>query len=45
MEILNQLIISKGLNFIFEKTYEKLREEINKISNMLNALRNAQLKQ
>ncbi len=42
MEVLNQLIISKELNFISEKTYEKLREEISKISNMLNALRKAQ---
>ncbi|MDO9275613.1 MAG: four helix bundle protein [Lutibacter sp.] len=43
MEILNQLILSKELNFIDEKDYEKLREDINKISNMLNALRKSQL--
>lgn len=43
MEVLNQLILSKELNFIIEKDYEKLREDINKISNMLNALRKSQL--
>tara|TARA_R110001583_G_scaffold36657_1_gene120678 strand:- start:1069 stop:1443 length:375 start_codon:yes stop_codon:yes gene_type:complete len=43
MEVLNQLIISKELNFISEENYEKLREDISKISNMLNALRKAQL--
>ena len=45
MEVLNQLIISKELNFISEDVYIKLREDIGKISNMLNALRKAQLKQ
>ena len=44
MEILNQLILSKELNFISENDYEKLRENIGKISNMLNALRKSQLK-
>jgi len=45
MEVLNQLIISKELNFISDEVYIKLREDIGKISNMLNALRKAQLKQ
>jgi len=45
MEVLNQLIISKELNFISEEDYIKLREDIGKISNMLNALRKAQFKQ
>ena len=36
MEVLNQLIISKELNFISEEVYIKLREDIGKISNMLN---------
>lgn len=45
MEILNQLIISKELNFIDEKNYLETREHIYKISNMLNALRKSQLKQ
>jgi len=45
MEVLNQLIISKELNFINEDNYIGLREYISKISNMLNALRKSQLKQ
>jgi len=45
MEVLNQLIISKELNFISEDNIEELREQVSKISNMLNALRKAQLKQ
>ena len=44
MEILNQLIISKELEFISEEEYLKIRERIYKISNMLNALKKAQLK-
>ena len=44
MEVLNQLIISKELNFITEDNYNNLREYISKISNMLNALKRAQLK-
>ncbi|MBL4904981.1 MAG: four helix bundle protein [Flavobacteriaceae bacterium] len=44
MEVLNHLILSKELNFISEEEYLKLRERIYKISNMLNALRKAQLK-
>jgi len=43
MEFLNQLIISKELNFISEENYDKLRVEIGKISRMLDALRNAQI--
>ena len=43
MEVLNQLIISKELNFISEEKYEKLRIEIGKISRMLNAFRKAQM--
>ena len=44
MEILNQLIISKELKFINEKSYLEIREHIYKISNMLNAMRKSQLK-
>lgn len=44
MEVLNQLIIAKELNYILEDNYKKLREIIGKVSNMLNALRKAQLK-
>lgn len=43
MEVLNQLILSKELNFISKNDYERLREDIGKISNMLNALKRAQL--
>lgn len=43
MELLNQLIISKELNFLDEKEYVILRAKIEKITNMLNALRKAQL--
>ncbi|WP_047545874.1 four helix bundle protein [Psychroserpens sp. Hel_I_66] len=43
MEILNQLIISKDLNFITEDNYTLARQKIEKTSNMLNALRNYQL--
>jgi len=43
MEVLNQLIIAKELNFINEKDYMGIRKQISKITNMLNSLRNAQL--
>ena len=43
MEVLNQIIISKELNFISEKDYILVREKLEKISNMLNELRNSQL--
>ncbi|PHS67527.1 MAG: four helix bundle protein [Flavobacterium sp.] len=43
MEVLNQIIISKELNFINEKDYSIIRESIQKIANKLNALRNSQL--
>lgn len=43
MEVLNQIIIAKELNFIQEEEYKLLRKEIEKISNKLNALRKSQL--
>ena len=43
MEVLNQFIISKELNFILEKDYILVREKIEKITNMLNALRKSQI--
>ncbi len=43
MEVLNQIIIARELNYIEENNYQLLRSEIEKISNMLNALRNSQL--
>jgi len=43
MEVLNQLIISKDLGFLTEDNYTLARHKIEKITNMLNALRNYQL--
>ena len=43
MEVLNQLIISKELNFISENDYILVRNKFEKTTNMLNALRKAQL--
>ncbi|WP_248723152.1 four helix bundle protein [Seonamhaeicola sp. ML3] len=43
MEVLNQIIISKELGYISEKDYILVRSKIEKITNMLNALRKAQL--
>ncbi len=43
MEVLNQLILAKELEFLSEESYNKLRTSIYKITNMLNALRKAQL--
>lgn len=43
MELLNQLIISKELNFISENDYILARQKLEKITNMLNSLRNKQL--
>jgi len=43
MEVLNQIIIAKELNFLNEDNYKIIRTEIEKISNKLNALRNTQL--
>ncbi|WP_142785749.1 four helix bundle protein [Changchengzhania lutea] len=43
MEVLNQIIIARELNFIDKNNYQILRTEIEKISNKLNALRKAQL--
>ncbi len=37
-EIINFLVLSKDLNFLFEKEYIKLRTDIEYISNQLNAL-------
>ena len=43
MEVLNQLIISKELEFISEKDYFELRNRVTKITNMLNSLRKSQI--
>ena len=44
IEVLNQLIISKELAFISENDFILARQKIEKRTNMLNLLRNAQLK-
>ncbi|KAB1069165.1 four helix bundle protein [Tamlana haliotis] len=43
MEVLNQIIIAKELNFIDDNNYQVIRSEIEKIANKLNALRRSQL--
>lgn len=43
VEALNQLIISFELNFISEDDYLKLRNQLESITNKLNALRNHQI--
>lgn len=40
LEFLNQAIISKELNFISDDSYLLLRDEIESITNKINALRN-----
>jgi four helix bundle protein len=40
VELLNQAIISKELNFISEENYKNVRLEIESITNKINALRN-----
>ena len=44
IELLNQSIISKELNFISEENYFDLRKDIESITNKINALRNHFLK-
>ena len=41
MEVLSQIIISKGLGFIENEQYYTIRQQIESISNKLNALKNA----
>jgi four helix bundle protein len=43
VEVLNQLILSFELDFIKEKDYLKLRQDIESVTNKLNGLRNYQL--
>ena len=43
MELLNQLIISKELEYIDEQIYIEIREKIEHIANQLNKLRSYQL--
>ena len=44
IELLNQSIISKELNFISEENYLDIRKDIESITNKINALRNHFLK-
>ena len=44
MEVLNQIIIAKEIEYINEDNYLKVRNDVEEISRMLNALRNSQLK-
>ncbi len=43
VEVLNQLILSFELDFIKEKDYLKLRQDIESVTNKLNGLRNYQI--
>ena len=43
MEVLNQLIISKELEFINEEDFLESRKQLSKITNKLNSLRKSQL--
>ena len=44
LELLNQTIVSKNLNFISEETYKNIRLDIESITNKINALRKHFLK-
>ncbi len=44
MEVLNQMIIAKDLEYVDEQDYTELRKQIEKIANKLNALRRSQLR-
>lgn len=43
VEILNQLILSKELNFLNEETYRELRKEVEDITAMINRLHKSTL--
>lgn len=42
MELLNQAIISYELNYILDQDYQVIRIQVQKVSYMLNSLRNSQ---
>ena len=44
MEVLNQIIISKNLNYISNETYILIREKIETLSRQLNAYKNSQIR-
>jgi hypothetical protein len=43
MEVLNQIIISRDLEYIGENDLDSYRTQVEKLANKLNALRNARL--
>jgi four helix bundle protein len=43
MEVLNQILIAKELEFLSEEKYLEIRKKISKITNMLNSLRKSQI--
>lgn len=43
MEVLNQVIIAKEIGYISEANYLSIRQGVEEISRMLNALRNSQI--
>lgn len=43
MEVLNQLIISKELQFLSQEKYIEIRQHIEKVADMLNSLKKSQL--
>ena len=44
MELLNQLIIAKELGYVPEEIFLEIRKQIEKVANMLNALKKSQIK-
>ena len=43
MEVLNQIIIAKDLEYLSDENYLEIRKSISKITNMLNSLRKSQI--
>ena len=43
MEVLNQILIAKELEFLSDEKYLEMRKKISKITNMLNSLRKSQI--
>jgi len=43
MEVLNQILIAKELEYLSEEKYFEIRKKISKITNMLNSLRESQI--
>ena len=43
MEVLDQILIAKELEYLSEEKYFEIRKKISKITNMLNSLRESQI--